>query len=46
VMDLWFVTAECTGRFAGATGKITEGRPLPGGYVLEGTITTVGGSRK
>lgn len=36
----------CTGKFAGATGSITELRPIPGGYVLEGTITTVGATKQ
>ena len=42
VADLWFVPDQGTGRFAGATGKIDVVRAIPGGYVMEGTITTVG----
>lgn len=45
-IELNFLPAECTGRFAGATGAITSGRPTPGpGYVFEGTITTVGATK-
>ncbi len=42
VGDMWFVPEQGTGRFAGATGTIDVLRAIPGGYVLEGTITTVG----
>lgn len=40
--DLGFVSAECTGRFAGAAGTIDVVRAIPGGFVFEGTISTVG----
>ena len=42
VAHLEFVTEQCTGRFAGATGVIDSVRAVPGGGILEGTITTVG----
>ena len=42
VAHLEFVTEQCTGRYAGATGVINSVRAFPGGAVLEGTITTVG----
>jgi hypothetical protein len=43
VVHLEFLPAECTGRFAGATGTIPAAWAIPGpGYVFEGTITTVG----
>ncbi len=42
VADLWFVSAECTGRFAGATGTIDVVRAIPGGFAFEGAISTVG----
>jgi hypothetical protein len=46
VSGLEFLPAECTGRFAGATGTIPNLRPIPGpGYVFEGTITTVGSTK-
>ncbi len=42
VADFGFLPAECTGRFAGATGTIPDIRAIPGpGYVFEGSITTV-----
>ncbi len=45
VVDIEFLPAECTGRFAGATGTIPAGWATPGpGYVFAGTITTVGGT--
>lgn len=43
--DVRFVSTECTGRFAGATGKIDVLRAIPGGYLLQGTISTVGGAK-
>lgn len=44
--DFGFLPAECTGRFAGATGTIPGIRAIPGpGYVFEGTITTVGATK-
>lgn len=42
VSDLWFVPDQGTGRFAGATGNMNVLRAIPGGYVIEGTITTIG----
>jgi hypothetical protein len=42
VGELWFIPEQGTGRFAGATGTITDVTGVPGGYILEGTITTVG----
>jgi hypothetical protein len=42
VAHLEFVTEQCTGRFAGATGVIDAVRAFPGGGVFEGTIATVG----
>ncbi len=42
VSDLWFVPDQGTGRFSGATGNINVLRAIPGGYVMEGTITTIG----
>ena len=45
VAHLEFVTDQCTGRFAGATGVIDTIRAFPGGAVLEGTITTVGATK-
>jgi hypothetical protein len=42
VGDLWFVPEQGTGRFAGATGTINVVRAIPGGYLMQGTITTVG----
>ncbi len=41
VAHLEFVTEQCTGLFAGATGVIDSVRAVPEGGVLEGTITTV-----
>jgi hypothetical protein len=46
VAHLEFLPDLCTGRFAGATGVIDSARAFPGGGVLEGTITTVGGTKK
>jgi len=46
VVDVWFVPEQGTGRFAGATGTITDVTPRPGGYVLGGTITTAGAAKK
>ena len=46
VGDMWFVPDQGTGRFAGATGTIDAVRAIPGGYVLEGTITTVGATKE
>jgi hypothetical protein len=47
VADLEFFPSEGTGRFAGATGSITKATATPGpGYILEGTITTVGAAKK
>lgn len=43
--DLWFEPALGTGRFAGATGTITDLTPIPNGYVMNGTITTVGATK-
>ena len=45
VAHLEFVTEQCTGRFAGATGVIDSVRAFPGGAVLEGTISTVGATK-
>ena len=45
VANLQFVPAEGTGRFAGATGLIDVVRAIPGGYVFEGTISTVGATK-
>jgi len=42
---LEFLPELCTGRFAGATGVIDSLRAFPGGGVIEGTITTVGGKK-
>jgi hypothetical protein len=44
--EAWFVPELGTGKFEGATGQLTELRAIPGGYVMEGTITTVGASKK
>ena len=46
VADLWFVPDQGTGRFAGATGTIDVLRAIPGGYVMEGRITTVAETKK
>ena len=46
VANVWFVSAQCTGRFAGATGIIDVVRAIPGGFLLQGTISTVGDSNK
>jgi hypothetical protein len=46
VVNLWFIPSEGTGRFAGATGGVDAGHAIPGGYVLEGTISTVGATKK
>jgi hypothetical protein len=46
VAEAWFVPELGTGKFEGATGQLTELRAIPGGYVMEGTITTVGASKK
>ena len=46
VAEAWFVPDLGTGKFKGATGQLTELRAIPGGYVMEGTITTVGASKK
>jgi hypothetical protein len=35
-----------TGRFANATATFTKLAAIPGGYVLEGTMTTVGAAKK
>ena len=44
--ELEFLPAECTGRFAGATGSLPDLWAIPGpGYVFEGTITTVGAAK-
>jgi len=45
VAELQFLPAEGTGRFAGATGLIDVVRAIPGGYVFEGTISTVGATK-
>jgi len=42
VAEMEFLPEQGTGRFAGATGLATELRAIPGGYVIEGTITMVG----
>lgn len=42
----WLVPELGTGKFAGATGFFTELRPIPGGYVMEGTMSTVGATKK
>jgi len=42
----WFIPSECTGRFAGATGKFDTVVGIPGGYIVEGTISTVGATKK
>lgn len=46
VIDAWFLPEEGTGRFLGAGGSITSVVPIPGGYVIEGTMTTVGAAKK
>lgn len=46
VADVKFLPDEGTGRFAGATGTINVVKGIPGGYVFEGTITTVGVATK
>ena len=45
VANVQFLPEEGTGRFAGATGLIDVVRAIPGGYVFEGTITTVGATK-
>ena len=45
VGELQFLPEEGTGRFAGATGLIDVVRAIPGGYVFEGQITTVGATK-
>jgi hypothetical protein len=42
VINMWLVPDQCTGRFAGASMTINVIRAIPGGYVMEGNITTVG----
>jgi len=42
VSHLELLPQQGTGRFAGATGLIDVVKPIPGGYVFEGKITTVG----
>ena len=45
VAELRFLPEEGTGRFAGATGLLDVVRAIPGGYVFEGKITTVGATK-
>jgi len=46
IINLQFVPSESTGRFAGVTGSISSGKATPGpGYIFEGTITTIGGTK-
>ena len=45
VADIWLIPEQGTGHFAGATGTFTDIAPAPGGYILEGTITTVGATK-
>ena len=45
VAEMEFLPELGTGRFAGATGTADEVRPIPGGYVIEGTISNVGGDK-
>jgi len=48
VVDLRLVPSQGTGRFAGATGGIDQAEVTydPAGYIFEGTITTVGKTKK
>jgi hypothetical protein len=48
VVDLQLVPSEGTGRFAGATGGFDKAEVTydPSGYIFEGTITTVGATKK
>jgi hypothetical protein len=46
VCDLRLVPDQGTGRFAGATGTINVIRAIPGGYVMEGTITDLGEAKQ
>ena len=41
----WLIPGEGTGRFAGANAILDNIRPIPEGYVIEGTISTVGATK-
>jgi hypothetical protein len=46
VCHMEFLTDQCTGCFAGATGIIDSLRAVPGEVEMEGTITTVRGTKE
>lgn len=45
IVDVWFEPELGTGRFAGASGSVTDMAPIPNGYIMKGTITTVGATK-
>jgi hypothetical protein len=44
VVDVWFVPELGTGRFAGATGSVTDMTAIPNGYIMKGTINFARGA--